>query len=780
MAGNNLPSCRLRVFFLLGTIIVLFSLSVLGSLHTASAHSGDSITVPFSATSVTVDGQLNPSEWDDAAHLSGVLGSNSDFYIKYLVNQQDIAIGLNLFEVSLSFSPNSVVFIFIDFNHDASSSPQSDDYYFYMYADGLSGVYQGTGTTWTSSVYPSGWIPNVRFQNYNSEYGFELLIPKVLTPGQTIGISIGYYDWNNGNYIVTLWPYAEDYTRPYTWADATFQKQTTTVGITTPTFRNLVHSELALEARVSPSVSSGTVSFYHCQGPSNCNLIGSTTPSNGIANFYWAPSTAQTYYFTATYSGNQVYQSSSSSIIDVEVDARLSINAHFPNQNIVTVDASTYTTDSNGIVVLTVPGGTYSVGVAPVLSFTSGTRYVFDGWNTGSTQDPLSVFVQDNTNLDAIYETQYYLNVASSYGTVSGSDWYKADNSASFSVDSQVDQGNQTKRLFLVWRGDTTTSTSSGSILMDSPKNITAIWKTQYSLKVVSPYGSVKGSGWYDKGSTATFSVDSSVDQGNMTRRLFTGWTGDSSDKAPSSALVMNAPKVVAANWKTEYPVFVLSGGGEVNGGGWFEAGSQVAIQAQSPSNENPNVSRLVFLGWIGTVNSESTQVQFVVDKPYNLSATWKKQFYVTATSEMGHVNGSGWYDAGSRAAIQVDPVSFGYVIQQVFTGWTGDETGSSASITFVADGPKGIHATWRNDYTQLFIIVGVLAVAGVGGVFARSRMKKRPEAEAEAIPASTGHPMETGTSVYTSVSCPSCGFANPSEGVYCGNCGAALGSQKN
>ena len=66
-------------------------------------------------------------------------------------------------------------------------------------------------------------------------------------------------------------------------------------------------------------------------------------------------------------------------------------------------------------------------------------------------------------------------------------------------------------------------------------------YRRQYELTVSSFYGSTAGSGWYDEGSTAAFSINSTFPF------AFERWSGDSNATTPSATIVMDGPKEVMA-----------------------------------------------------------------------------------------------------------------------------------------------------------------------------------------------------------------------------------------
>lgn len=53
-------------------------------------------------------------------------------------------------------------------------------------------------------------------------------------------------------------------------------------------------------------------------------------------------------------------------------------------------------------------------------------------------------------------------------------------------------------------------------------------YRTQYYFEIKSPYGEPMGSGWYDEGSMANFSVLRLIPEGFGVNRAFDGWSGDS------------------------------------------------------------------------------------------------------------------------------------------------------------------------------------------------------------------------------------------------------------
>jgi len=100
---------------------------------------------------------------------------------------------------------------------------------------------------------------------------------------------------------------------------------------------------------------------------------------------------------------------------------------------------------------------------------------------------------------------------------------------------------------------------------MNAPKSITASWKTQYYLDVVSDHGTPTGEGWYDSGSSAQISVDESVGFIPV-RYVFERWDGSgvSNPTSHSTTVSMSAPRTVTAVWKEDYLYTIAAAGGGI------------------------------------------------------------------------------------------------------------------------------------------------------------------------------------------------------------------------
>jgi len=133
--------------------------------------------------------------------------------------------------------------------------------------------------------------------------------------------------------------------------------------------------------------------------------------------------------------------------------------------------------------------------------------------------------------------------------------------------------------------------------------------------------------------------------------------------------------------------------------------------------------TRLVFVSW----DDGDASVSRAISHGGEYVANYKTQYQLTIESAHGCPKGKGWYDSGSAATISVIPAE-GTIVRQVFTGWSGDFTGTTAVESLVMDAPKAIKADWRTDYSRLYILVADIMVfvgAPVAGITYVQRRRK-------------------------------------------------------
>jgi hypothetical protein len=273
-------------------------------------------------------------------------------------------------------------------------------------------------------------------------------------------------------------------------------------------------------------------------------------------------------------------------------------------------------------------------------------------------------------------------------------------------VPELVNTGNGTRYVFTGWSdGD------SSATRVITKGAYTADYDEEHRLDVISAYGETQGSGWYQDGTKADFTVTDYIELPD-TRHYFIGWSGDYTGDTPSSSVLIDRPRTITANWRDEYLLTLNSDYGKVSGAGWYVEGDTAGFSV-TDYVETPD-TRHYFTGWSGDYTGSSTSASLLMSEPKVVNANWRNEYLLTLNSKYGQPTGGGWYREGETASVAVAPVQ-GFIVRRIFTGWSGDLTDNSTESALTMDSPKVITANWRTDFVQLYILIGgVVILAGV------------------------------------------------------------------
>ena len=282
-------------------------------------------------------------------------------------------------------------------------------------------------------------------------------------------------------------------------------------------------------------------------------------------------------------------------------------------------------------------------------------RELFTQWSGDSMSNmtTLTITVDQPYTLAANWKRQYYLSVNSNYGQTLGSGWYDANALATYSIQPANEIGNDTRRYFTGWTGDGASNQISSTITMDSPKSLSATWRTQYRLNVLSPFGDPTGTDWYDSGTVVNITVKNMVDLENGTRRVFMEWRGDIFASSPTTAITMDRAKTVVAEWKTQYKLLftasglpdgvamnftinsnVATGNTPFTYSDWYDSQTSLNLNATAKIKQGFRV--YVFDHWIDSNGARVTNV-IIVDYPDTITAVYTQSFgCVIATATFG------------------------------------------------------------------------------------------------------------------------------------------------
>ncbi len=336
-----------------------------------------------------------------------------------------------------------------------------------------------------------------------------------------------------------------------------------------------------------------------------------------------------------------------------------------------------------------------------------GTRYVCTGYtldgNTVNGQTSVDVTMNSDHTLTWNWKIQYYLTIKliPAFGSKSGEGWYDAGATADWSVSPLIQP--YTPGIRYVANPPT-----SGQEVMDGPKTITATWKTQYYLTVNSVRGDPQGAGWYDEGTTASWSVTSPVVDGG-TRYVA---------NQASGTVVMNYYQTVNVNWSTEYYLTTIAdpqtGGTVTPAGGWYAAGSSVQIQAF------PNQA-WTFSTWSGDASGNQNPSSIVMDSAKTVRAIFTAVAQNTISGKVYRSDGSvfpgvtieysGTWNGQIFSGSLLTGADGSYSIS-VPKGWTGTVTAKNTSSMFTPTS-RAYTSISTNQTNQDFTALGGYTISG-------------------------------------------------------------------
>jgi len=263
------------------------------------------------------------------------------------------------------------------------------------------------------------------------------------------------------------------------------------------------------------------------------------------------------------------------------------------------------------------------------------TRRSMVGWYCGevclSRNQNTQLAVSKPMTIAVMWGTQYYVVVYNGgHGSVSGSGWYDKGLTAIATALSTVEDAGSGKRyVFAGWEGASISTSSSVGLVVDGPKTLTAKWKTQYYVKLISDLGSVEGENWYDSGTTATVRTVATELPGNGQgeRFVFRGWTGDIQSQQTSVTFTVTAPKTITVNWVKQYYVSASTPFSYFIGGNdWYDEGSQVTLRLGE--TEQGFLVQDVFDRFDGLQTGDTSSLgsaQLYMNGPRSIVAVWRK-----------------------------------------------------------------------------------------------------------------------------------------------------------
>jgi uncharacterized repeat protein (TIGR02543 family) len=238
-------------------------------------------------------------------------------------------------------------------------------------------------------------------------------------------------------------------------------------------------------------------------------------------------------------------------------------------------------------------------------------------------------------------------------------------------------------------------------VVFSGTMSLEASFRTEYYLTVTSSVPGEGGGGWYSAGSTPTATVTETVYIAGPGERLsFRGWGGDASGTGLTSyPILMDGPKVAIADYGTEFYLAVTTDYAKSSGSGWYAADALAVAAVNATVVSTGMGKRVVFAEWSsdasGTSASGSTPI--LMSGPRTATARWTTEYLVRVESDLGTVQGGGWYASGATATLRAPSQVASGGQTYAFTGWTGDVSSSEAVLTITVERPITVRATWAS-----------------------------------------------------------------------------------
>ena len=400
------------------------------------------------------------------------------------------------------------------------------------------------------------------------------------------------------------------------------------------------------------------------------------------------------------------------------------------------------------------------ISIPSIVKEDPNSRFKFDSWKDKNQQSFRTIVIDaDVSEFIALYKTEYLLKSVSKIGKVIGGGWHESGSGVNFEIESDVvyDEKNPNIRYhFDSWNIGDYLDSPENYIDLINPVTLKSNWKTNYKLTITSnvPDYEIAGSDWYFKDRNVILFAEREIDSPNSdVKYVFEKWVSTGSKPliipnahSPSTSITMDKPYSVNALYGESFRVNVWTPFSGAQGGGFHEDGKVAEIKLrQTEVIIEPNKIRKVFTGWdagqarVMDFNAAADldpngkpigkhNLLLFVDRPVNVTASWKTQYYLDVQTDEGKVSGSGWYDVGKMASIKVKTptVSEDLWSATVFDKWSGDYEGTALKQRVLINEPKTVVAEWKEDRSPGLInglILAGLAAAGIV-VYSKTRTK--------------------------------------------------------
>ena len=188
-------------------------------------------------------------------------------------------------------------------------------------------------------------------------------------------------------------------------------------------------------------------------------------------------------------------------------------------------------------------------------------------------------------------------------------------------------------------------------VTLTEPGVYRAVYDHEFVIHIRSDVGQIRISRWVVDGTRVEVEVPQTVQDGERARWHFQEWGEGESPFTPVNVLAPLGPMDLEPTWVKEYLIEIEGPDKmELEGSGWYEAGSPLALRAPEVVEGETQGVRLKFSSWqsvgipvLAIPEDSAASTTISADGPYTLRATYDKEYLVVARSPFG-VRLSQWF----------------------------------------------------------------------------------------------------------------------------------------
>src|SRR3989454_55506 len=251
-------------------------------------------------------------------------------------------------------------------------------------------------------------------------------------------------------------------------------------------------------------------------------------------------------------------------------------------------------------------------------------------------------------------------------------------------------QPDDTPEVRYEWRSWSDGMARAHSVAPTAPLSLTATFVREETLRVsTSPEGprfyvddieySSSQTFWLEPGSSHyVFAPPSQSAPG--ARYTFVNWSDGGSFGHP---IQFSGAMSLEASFRAEFYLTVTTPFGAASGGGWYVVGTIAFASLSRTSVPGATGVRYAFVGWTGDASGAGVVSSgILMDGPKAATADWSTEYQVTVVSDVGTIEGSGWYAAGATGTLHAPAQGTQGGTTYDFAGWTGDATSAQPTLT--------------------------------------------------------------------------------------------------